>query len=373
MNTRARNLFGEDVNLSERSPLGLFFRVTAWSTGILWQLAEKVYHSGYMDEAEGIQKDKVAKNLGIQRLSAQRATGNVVIKGDPGTIIPLGFMVETQEEIQFETTEEKVIGSIGEVTIPIQAVIAGIEGNVQGSTITKLVNPTIGVESVNNSLSTTGGRNTETDAEFVDRYYQSLAKGGASTPDSIRANLLQLPGVRAAAVIENNTMETDPVGRPPKSISCYVLGGEREAIAKAILDTKAGGIEPFGTEEVVVKDLAGQPKLIRFTFANEVFVYCRVQITKSPSYPLDGDKQVRTAILKYIGGTDEDNNVYTGLNMGQGVIYNKIVNAILSIPGIEDFNLEIAPNNSGYMKANIPISSSQVAETRWDKVVVTSA
>src|SRR5690606_39706929 len=72
----------------------------------------------------------------------------------------------------------------------------------------------IGLESDRN----VDGLDRETDREIRERYYLSLAAGGASTIDSIRAAVLKTPGVRTARVVQNPTMEFDDEGRPPKSV-----------------------------------------------------------------------------------------------------------------------------------------------------------
>ena len=49
---KAKELFGSTVNLSVRSPLGIFLRIFAWFAGLTWQLAEDVYNSGFIDTAD---------------------------------------------------------------------------------------------------------------------------------------------------------------------------------------------------------------------------------------------------------------------------------------------------------------------------------
>ena len=51
LEVKAKELFGSSVNLSVRSPLGIFLRIFAWFAGMLWQLAEQVYNSGFVDTA----------------------------------------------------------------------------------------------------------------------------------------------------------------------------------------------------------------------------------------------------------------------------------------------------------------------------------
>ena len=51
---KAKELFGSTVNLSVRSPLGIFLRIFAWFAGLTWQLAEDVYEVTTDRYREGI-------------------------------------------------------------------------------------------------------------------------------------------------------------------------------------------------------------------------------------------------------------------------------------------------------------------------------
>ena len=369
MESRARELFGENINLSERSPLGLFLRLIAWSIGIVWQVVEDVYNSAFVDTAEGHSLDKVALYIGITRRPATRATGTVKFTGDDNTVIDEGFLLETEDGVQFETTEEVEIEA-GEATAEIRAVEPGTDGNVPASTITEIVNPIEGLDSATNPEETTGGRNKETDAELRERYLDSVAKGGASTIDSIRASLLDIDDVRAALVIENHTMETDGDGRPPKSFESYVLGGDAQEVANTILQTKAAGIQAYGTESEIVEDDAGQEHTIGFTYADEVNIEVNITKTTNEEYPEDGDERMVTEIIKYIGGSDEDGSVYAGLSMGEDVIFTQIIKACYRVPGLDDVEVTINKVGEAAGTDNISIELTEVAETDYEKVSV---
>jgi uncharacterized phage protein gp47/JayE len=211
----------------------------------------------------------------------------------------------------------------------------------------------------------------ESDIDFRNRYISSIAKGGASTVESIRAKLLEVDGIRAAIVIENATNSTDADGRPAKSIECIVLGGNQTDIAKAILGSKAAGIQAYGSTTVTVQDSAGNNHTISFSYAAVVDIYANITITKTAAYPTDGDAQVKTAIIRYIGGTDGANN-YSGLSMGDDVIYAKAIAEIYKIAGVADVVLELSVDGITYNPSNISIDATKVAETDNVKVVVTS-
>lgn len=374
MKAQARAFFGEDVNLSDRSPLGLFLQVIAWEQSRIWGEIEKVYHAQHVDSAEGTQLDGVAKRISLIRRSEREASGTITITGSIGTIITANTLrVSTKSGIEFDITEDVVIPESGSVNARIIATLPGKEGNIQAEAITKIVTPLAGVESIINPEPTEGGRDIETDYEFYNRYLLSLSSAGASTIDSIRAALLGVSGVRAANVVENMTMEVDGEGRPPKSIQCYVLGGEAQDVAEAIFDTKAGGIEAVGDVPIVVKDGSGQEHTVKFSYAAEVPIYVRLTINRNLKYQTDGNKRVVTEIVQYIGGKDTNGTVYIGLGMRQKVVYTKIIERIYQIDGIDDVDLELSTDGTTWGRTNISILSNQVAETSHDKVVITYA
>lgn len=365
MEARARELYGEDVNLSERSPLGLFLKNIAWELQEIWQLGEDTYNSAFVDTSEGISQDNVGKYIAIQRKAAQKANGIVVIEGTKGTVIPRGFVVSTEATaILFETVEGKTIGENGTIEIPIQAINPGLNGNVPANTITKIVNPIAGVNSVINPEETEGGTDTEADAEFRERYYRSVSIGGSSTRESVEAALLNMENVVDAFVEENETMEY--IGDiPPKSLAPYVFGGDDEEIARTILLSKAGGIRSYGTTEVLVEDSKGIEHIIGFTRPIIKEVYVRLTVTKGTGYV--GDDVVKEAVLKYIG-----DNINKGLKLGEDVIVSRII-GVTSLQGVEDIMVELSLDGEVYSSSNIAVDTKEIARTSIDKVVVNYA
>lgn len=370
MELRARELFGENINLSERSFLGLLIRLIAWLHAVGWMLAEKVYFSAYPDTAEGVSLDRLGPYAGIRRRQAQHATGEIIITGTPDYTVNAGFLVSTQNEIFFETTADVTLDSNGEAVAPIRAIDTGVRGNVEAGAITEIVNPDPQIESVTNPERTIGGRARETDTEFRARFDISAEGRGAATLLSLRSALLAVDGVRAATVVENYTMDVDPDGRPPKSIECYVLGGESEDIAQAILDTKAAGIETYGQESETVQDISGQEHVVKFTRAVEVPIHIRVMISRDNRYPTDGDARLKTTLIQYIGGEDADGTLWVGLNMGQDVVYSRLIALAYQVEGVTDVDIEVSTDGTTWTRQNAPININQVAQTSYAMIEV---
>ena len=364
---RARELFGDDINLGNRSPLGLFLRIVAWFQSQLWELAEKVYYSAFKNTAEGISLDNVGQYIGIKRKAALRASGEILVNGVDGTFIPIGFKVSSGEKV-FETTTEGVIQG-GSIVLRATAINPGPDGNVPAGTINEIDNPIVGVDDVTNPEAFTGGRDAERDEMFRERYDRVISLGGASTISSIESSLLNEDDIIYAQVEENDSMSTID-GIPPKSIAPFVYGGEEQRIAEIIFNTKAGGIRSFGDIEKTVLDSRGNGHTIGFSRPDEVEIFINANLTTNVDFPADGHEQIRTAILKYIGGVDEDTTEYTGLGLGQDVIYTQLIGLCHTVGGVIDVDLEISTNGSEYIKSNIAIATREVSITRYDQVMI---
>lgn len=376
MDSRAISLYGNDVNLNSNSPLGLFIQLISYfiATGDstapgLWELAQAVYNAGYVDTAEGISLDHAVKYAAMVRKQAYGAITPVVVNGVNGTPVPVGFLCGTQGGIQFATTQAATISN-GTATVNVQAVVGGSNTNVPANTINVITNPTAGITSVNNPSAAIGGYDAETDDQLRTRYFNTAANPGASSTNSIRASLLTVSGVVNALVPENTTSAT--VGNlPPKCIAPIVEGGADLDVANMILNVKAGGIQSYGTTVVTVNDLSGNPQQIGFTRPTTVGVWCNAVVTTNSNFPSNGMQLVQTAIIKYIGGTDANGNVYPGVGLGGNVIYNQCVNAALSVSGVVDVAISLSTDGVNYNTSNVVVSSLQVANTNSNQVVVT--
>lgn len=373
MEAEARARFGQDVNTRPLTPLGIIIRLFAWFLSLLWQDAEKVYYGDSLKDAEGIQLDRLGPRVGITRLQADYSTGYVTLYGTAGHMEPAGFLVESKSGQLYETTEDAYLNAEGLDIVAIRALDPGSAGNVGAGSITIISEPSEDITGVTNAQPTTGGREKETDAEFKARFPQTVAGGGSASVPAIQSALMRVPGVRAATVLENYTNE-EREGMPPKSVGAFVLGGDRQDIAEAVFRYKAAGIEPAGTEEVTVTDLAGNEHLVRFSYADEIPISARIRITTNAEFPADGAERVRSALVRYVGGIESDGSLWHGLNMGDDVVYARILAAVMAVPGVTDAVIELAAGGQDYTAGNIEIGPREVAQADAARIeVVTGA
>ena len=370
MAEKAKELFGNDLNTNETSLMGKMIRVVAFKVSEAWEDVEGSYFTAYLDTCRGLALDRIIPILGLSRNLAQPATGNVTFTGVAGYEVPFGFTIATEDNVQYIVTGECILDENGTGTVEVTCIESGVVGNCQVGDINVIVNPDENITSVTNEIAFTNGTEEESDYQLRERAKNSIGSQASSTINSIKGSLLGIDGVRAVAIYENNTNETDEMGIPGHSIKLYVYGGEDVEIAEMIFNKKPVGIGIVGDVEISVEDIAGVPHKVKFNRPNEVSTYYKVNLTVNSSFPSDGISQVKTTILQYIGGLDNDNVFYSGLSMGEDVVYMKLVSQILKIDGIEDFELETSTDNANFTTSNIEIAANEIAKSSADNITV---
>lgn len=367
---QARELFGEDANLSERTPLGKFIRLQAYQRAEDNEEAEALYHSRFVDTSEGIVLEQNVTRALISRKEWRKATGEVTFNLDRNIKVPAGSLVQTRYGVKFQTLKEIYAFDAGEHTVDIEALEYGAIGNVEVGEIVVVGNPMPGINSVTNTIALRDGQDEETDAELIKRYYDSLGKLGNRRVESIKAKVLdEVEGVRACVVIENDTMQEDADGRPPKSFETILLGGEPADIARKIFEAKPGGIQAYGKTVESVNDSHGMAHQIGFTYATVVPVYVKVYVKKTKDYPINGDDQIKEQVVKYIGGTYE-NELHGGVGMSENVIVSRCESRMFVVDGVKDVRVELSTDGTAFKNENVLIAFPQVAETDTSKIEV---
>jgi len=157
-----------------------------------------------------------------------------------------------------------------------------------------------------NADDATVGDPRETDDELRLRRQQSLQIGGSSSARAILAELLEVEGVTAAAVLENDDSVTkliEDVAITGHTIAVYLLpdtltDAQKTAAVRAIYEKKSAGIRTQGTQTALVSQDGLAPITIAWSWAVEVAVTIDLTIkidTTLPDPPTFADLQ--TAIL----------------------------------------------------------------------------
>jgi uncharacterized phage protein gp47/JayE len=162
-----------------------------------------------IDSKNDADLDAFTQLFGIARLPAKRATGTVTFtRGSDNTdsivFIPINFQIAsaTDTGVIFQTVTGATmnVGTLS-VTVPIQAVEAGPEGNVGPNTIINMSSPIQGVASVTNTSATSGGMDQETDSALRARWKATVFRNLAGTEDMFLGIALNDPDCFSANVV----------------------------------------------------------------------------------------------------------------------------------------------------------------------------
>lgn len=351
---KAIQLFGDDIDTSEQTPLGKFIRINAYDQANAEEEIEALYYSIFPHTATGASLDRLCPFVGITRLPATPARYSVKLTGTAGTEIPLGFLVSTESEITYYNINSATIGESGTATITVECETAGIIGNVTASEINTIVNPISDVE-IDTVTVVNLGTDVESDVSLRTRFEQASTGMGSCNESAIRAALLRVTDVTSASVIVNDTDETDSDGRPPHSFECYVAGGanRNQEIAQAIFDKKPIGIRTHGTESVDIVDESGVTRTIKFSHVQGIQIYVKATIYTDTKFEgTDGMAQIKSNIKDKI-----DN-----LSVGNNVIRSSLYDCIHAVTGVVDVSyLALSTNGTTWSESNITISPYQKA------------
>lgn len=360
MSEKAKELYGEDVNVSSNSVLGILFRIVAWFLSLIYELAERIYHSGFISQATGVALDRLGANNGILRNPAAVAIVELSFTGKPNYVITEGVRFSTEDKIQFQMIDVVKIDSAGNGKGKAISLEFGPANNVGANMITKQVEPTEELTSVTNPEKAEGGTERETDKAYRERIRLSLRGNPGPPINGILTALLSVNGIRTASVVENKSMEIDKYGNPPKSIHAYVLGGVKADVGKALFESVAAGIDTVGGQIVEVEDLGGFKHEVKFDYAKAVNIYTRVELKTDPKFEQEGSEKVKLAVINYI------NN----LTMGEEVRFSYIYPLIYQIPGIIVADIKIGLSADNVLAKDILLDPNESAQAQPENVTV---
>lgn len=173
----------------------------------------------------------VYQRRGIIAREATHATATLTLTGTGD--VSRGELFETASGIQFEADNDTSIVSSGNITVTCNT--AGSIGNVDAGEITRMPVTIVGIVSCTNTDAAVGGYDRESDADLLDRYYQSLREPAVSgNAAHYKQWAMEVSGVGAAKVYPlskgANTVEVmvlDAAGMPAtstliKSVQDYI-------------------------------------------------------------------------------------------------------------------------------------------------------
>ena len=233
--------------------------------------------------------------------------------------------------------------------------------NAEANSLTVILTPQLGWDSVTNPQAASPGRNLETDEELRLRFRETKFERASNILEALYSALINLEGVEEVRIYENDTDVVDAFGVPAHSFMPIVLGGVSIDIANTIWENKPMGIRSYGDTVVVIFDTQGFSHNIGFERPDPLPIYITVNLTTDSNFPGTGVDDIKSALIAYF-----DSN----LGIGDDVIWSRLFTPINTVKGHEVDSLFIgtSPNPTG--TDSIPVSFDMIASLSSDNIIV---
>jgi uncharacterized phage protein gp47/JayE len=349
---RARQMFGDDVDLRSTSALRKLLDLASYEDLELWKGMEHLYYSNFLSTATGDPLDLLAADTGIARrfLNASGQVKFTIVDPAPGRTynLPLGTLLETDAPIiHFRTLDLVTLSDQRKTaTVSVQALERGPQGNVALNVVNKInaqfaaANLNLGAASVQvaNPVPMAGGDQFEDDAS-----YRALLLGYPRTIwtlDAVRSAVTRLDGVRDCRLF-------DPLGGTDVSQSIFQLFafaqrrfGTQRLLGSPYYFNVLVAVEPgFPWESqpgitgvfdqiqdaiAAVRPVSIFPNVLR---ANNVMIGIRAQVLVKSGHDSAGVlASIRAALSLRI----------SSLGLGNSVLFSQVQCDIMAVPGVVD-------------------------------------
>lgn len=291
--------------------------------------------------AEGVWQDAIGYIYFLTRKIAQPTLATVTCTGLQGTVIPVGAQIRSEDGTRYECVNMTQIPASGSVDVLFQCMTAGpIE--CPAETLNKIVTVIPGWDTVINQAAGVTGRNRESQVDFENRRFESVAKNSHGALASLQGALYDLEGVTDCRVLENTG--DDPIVKhgvtiPGHSVAICIYGGADGDIAEAIYLKKDAGCGTTGNTTVV--HTADEPGFGGATYAYQIMrptpvdVGIRVTINRTELTPVNVVQKIQDAIVADFGGENpESGNARVGL--ASTVYASRFAVAVVKTAGVQD-------------------------------------
>ena len=313
----ARGIYGTDIYIEDDSQDGQMLAIVAEALNDSNDTAKAAYNAYSPATAQGAGLSSNVKINGLERDVPSNSQADCDCVGEVGTDLSgllVGDSLGLNTQWQFPGapgSETVVIPNAGTITVTATCTTLGATAAAENS-LTKMLTPTKGWQSVTNPAIATPGNPVEDDATLRQRQSISTALPAQSPFDSILANVGNVPAIGRFTGYENQTGATDSNGIPAHSIAIVAQGGDVNAIASAIAVKKTPGTPTYGTTSAIAIDARGIPSKINFFVLGLVEMTLGITIRSLPGYVSTTGDLIIAALVQYLNSLDIGEFSYLG-------------------------------------------------------------
>lgn len=290
--------------------------------------------------AEGVWQDAIGYIYFLTRKIAQPTLVTVTCTGLQGTVIPVGAQMQDDEGTRYECVNAVTIPAGGTADALFQCLEAG-PVECPAGTLSTIVTVIPGWDTAVNASAGTAGWDRESQVDFENRRYASVAKNSHGAVDSLQGALWDLDNVVDCRVLENDTCDAitlHGVEIPGHSVAICIYGGSDEEIAETIYNKKDAGCGTTGntdvshTVEVNGEDVRYAYKILRPTAVN---VGLRVTYRKTQFTKETAEEDIKEAVVADFRGQNADSGD-ARVGLASTVYASRFSVAVVKTAGVQD-------------------------------------
>lgn len=349
-----QGIYGADVFLGPDSQDGQFLAILAKAFFDTAALGASVYNSFSPTTAQGVGLSRNVKINGLRREVPTFSTVPLVIVGVANTVISNGVAEDILNQ-KWNLPATVTIPLSGTITVTATAAeIGAVDAAI--NSITTIFTPSLGWQTVNNTVAATPGAPVESDAALRVRQARSTSIPAQTVFDATLGAVSNLPTVTDVKGYENQTNTTGgggsgSVSQPPHSISVVVTGGNSVEICQTILDYKTPGTDTYGATTETVYDAKGMPLAISFQPSVPATIGVQVTVTEGAAWTDDYKDEIKNAVAEVINAG----------GIGNAVLYTTLfapayLNGTLPPHAYIVVSIEINKNGGGFAAADVALN-----------------
>ena len=289
-----QSIYGSDIVLDDSTMDGQLIGILAEAFTQVNNVAVQIYNGFSPTYAQGAYLDALVQINGLKRKTASYSTVDVVLQGEGSTVIENGI-VSDSEGNQWNLPSNVTIPESGNITVTATAQNTGSVYSAPNS-ITTIVTPYNGWNSVNNPNASNTGIPAESDASLRQRQAISQELPNRTLADGLQAAIATLPNVTYVKVFVNNTNSTDNNNIPAHCMCAVVGGGDTQSIAQMIANKKSLGCGTYGQTSVTLSN--GEV----INYQQQVFMWFTIVINVKPTQNYNNavTQAIKQNIVNYI-------------------------------------------------------------------------
>jgi len=327
------SIYGSDAQLNANDADGQLLSIFAQAYFDCTQVLQTLYNNFSPLTAQGPFLDNIVALNGITRQTATFSTAPITVYGTVGITITNGQIGDNLGlGTVWNLPASVTIPSGGALNTTVTCNAAGNIAAVTGS-LTNILTPTAGWQSVTNTAPATLGLAVELDSQLTQAQQLSLAGSAETFMQSIVSAVVKVSGVSSISYDNNTTGSTDTNGVPGHSFALIIAGtATNSAIGTAIALSKPPAIGTYGNTSYVYVDSNGVPETIQWYTVVPVELQVVVTILPLAGYVSSTKTAIQEAVYNFINSFIPNQDSYNsqlttiaGLGAtGQGLTY-KIV------------------------------------------------